>query len=68
MGLATSLIRSTTLAQYHFAVSALWLIVEPRLTDSPEMWPSTIMQTLCLVWIAISIDLHTIRTPEMQIP
>ena len=42
--------------------------VEPCLTDSPEMRPSMIMWTLCSVQNAISIDLHTIGTPEMQTP
>ena len=36
--------------------------VEPCLADTPEMWPSTIMQTLCLVQNAISIDLNTNRS------
>ena len=40
--------------------------VEPRLLDTPEMRPSTIMRTLRLVQNGISIDLHIIRTPEMQ--
>ena len=42
--------------------------VEPRLLDTPEMRPSTIMWTLHSVWNAISIDLHIIRTPEMRTP
>ena len=42
--------------------------VEPRLPDTPEMRTSTIMRTLCLVRNATSIDLHTIRTPEMRPP
>ena len=29
-------------------------MVEPRLADTPEMWPSMKMWTLCLVWNAIS--------------
>ena len=42
--------------------------MEPHLTDTPEMRPFTIMRTLCLVRNAISIDLHTSRTPEMWTP
>ena len=42
--------------------------VEPRLTDTPEMRPSTIMRTLRSVRNAISIDLHAIRPPEMRTP
>ena len=42
--------------------------MEPRLTDTPEMRPSMIMRTLRLVRNAISIDLRTIRTPEMRTP
>ena len=42
--------------------------VNPRLPDTPEMWPSMVMRTICLVQNAISIDLHTIRTPEMWPP
>jgi hypothetical protein len=42
--------------------------VEPRLADTPEKRTSTIMRTPCPVRNAISIDLHTIRTPEMRTP
>ena len=42
--------------------------VEPHLADTLEKQTCTIMQTLCLVWNSISMDLHTIRTPEMQPP
>ena len=41
---------------------------EPHLADTPEKQTCTIMQTLCLVQNSISMDLHTIRTPEMQPP
>ena len=34
--------------------------------DTPEMRPSMIMRTLRLVWDDISLDFHTIRTPEMR--
>ena len=37
-------------------------------TDTPEMQPSMIMQTLRSVRNTISIDLHTIGTHEMQTP
>ena len=40
----------------------------PPLTDTPEMQPPMIMRTLRLVQNAISIDLHTIRTPQMWTP
>ena len=46
----------------------IWNTVEPGLTDTPEMRPSTIMRTLCSVQNALSIDLHTIRPPEMWTP
>ena len=48
--------------------SAIIDAVEPCFTDTPEMQPShsVIMQTLHSVRNTISIDLHTIRTPEMQ--
>ena len=43
--------------------------VDPRLTDTPEMQSSImIMRTLRSVRNAISIDLHTIRTPEIRTP
>ena len=32
------------------------------------MWPSTIMRTLCSVQNAISIDVHTNKSPEMWTP
>ena len=47
--------------------SGSWCTVEPRLRDTPVMRTSMIMRTLCLVRNT-SIDLHTIRTPEMQPP
>ena len=49
-------------------ISGIWSIVEPRLTDTPEMRPSTIMRTLRSVWNAIPIDLHAIRPPEIWTP
>ena len=42
--------------------------VESCLANTTEKLTSTIMQTLCLARNAISIDLHTIRTPEMWPP
>jgi hypothetical protein len=45
-----------------------YITVEPCLTDTPEKRTSTIMRTPCLVRNAISIDLHTIRTPEKRPP
>jgi hypothetical protein len=38
------------------------------LVDIPELRTSTIMLILYLVWNAISMDLHTIRTSELQPP
>ena len=41
------------------------------LADTPEMWLSTIMQTLCSVWNAISIDFHInrpLRCGHLAIP
>ena len=43
-------------------------MVEPNLTDTPEMRLSMIMQTFHLVRNAIFVDLHAIRTPEMWAP
>ena len=40
----------------------------PAFRTHLNMRPFMIMQTLWLVWNAISIDLHTIRTPEMWPP
>ena len=43
--------------------------VEPRLPDTPEMWPSTKMRPLRSVRNAVSIDLYIIiRIPEMRTP
>ena len=39
------------------------ITVEPHHTNTPEMWPSTIMQILRSVLNAIFIDLHA---PEMR--
>ena len=52
--------------QLERAMKAFFLYSGPSLTDTPEMRPSTMMQTLCLVRDAI--DLHTIRPHEMWTP
>ena len=42
--------------------------VEPRLLDTPEMQPSTIMRTLCSVWNAISIESEPLKCGHLAIP
>ena len=68
---------SITLLPIHYLISCDCLhnswntctyTVEPRLADTPDMWTSRIMRTLCSVRNAISLDLHTNRPPEIQTP
>ena len=53
-------------AMIHYVHACRWQVQ----WRPPEMWPSTIMQTLSLVWNAISMDLYTntFTPPEMWTP